>query len=116
MRASLQSLNIHRECTCGRFSQILNTNDSGTPEKFAWRAPSMMRATLDLDRDVAQFLEPGQPLLVDRRLQRCVRHQRDDSRAMAGADPPDMEVGDAIIAGLEPRADLAFEPAVDADI
>ena len=35
----------------------------------------MMRAALDLDGDVAQALEIVQPLLVDRGLQRRIRHQ-----------------------------------------
>ena len=61
-------------------------------------------AAMDFDRDVAQPGEVGQARLVVLDRQRRVGHQRDDGGVMAGADAPDMQVGDAVMALLQAAA------------
>ena len=53
-----------------------------------------METRLDLDRDMAQPMQAAEPALVVRRRQRIVRDQRDHGGAMAGADLPEVQIGD----------------------
>src|SRR6185503_13780646 len=76
----------------------------------------MMRAAFDFDRDVAERFQIMQPLLVVCRRQGRLREQRDDRSAMTWADLPDVQVGDAVLAGFQPRANGTFELPVGADI
>jgi hypothetical protein len=55
-------------------------------------------AALDLDRDVAETREPGEPGLVDCGRLRSVRHERHHRGVMARADAPDVEIGDTVVA------------------
>src|SRR5215472_3856194 len=113
MRASRQFLNMMSACTCRRFRQILTTNDSRTGSA----APRLlMRAALDLDGDVAQALQVVQPLLVDRGLQRRIRDQRNDGSAMTGPQLPDMQIGDAVLALLQPCTNVALQLPVESHV
>ena len=60
-----------------------------------------MRTGLHLDRDVAQPAQAAEPALVGRGRQRVVRYHRDHGGAMAGADLPQMQIGDAVALGLK---------------
>ena len=75
-----------------------------------------MRAPFDFDGDVAQALQTLQPLLVDRRLQRGFRHERDHGRAVTGANLPHMQIGDAVLTGFQTRTDGALQATVGADV
>ena len=57
-----------------------------------------MRTQFDLNGDVTEAFDADEPLLVDRRLQRRIRHQRYHRGAMAGTDLPDMQIGHQRIA------------------
>ena len=61
-------------------------------------------------------MQAAEPALVVRRRQRVVRDQRDHGGAVAGADLPEMQIGDAVAARLQALADQAFHLAVVVDV
>src|SRR3954465_7621985 len=73
-------------------------------------------AGLDLNGHVAKAIQAAEPALVVRRRQRVIRDQRDHGSAMAGTDLPQMQVGDAIAARLQPVANHGCEILVAASV
>ena len=66
----------------------------------------LVRASLDLDRDVAETCQVSEPALVGGRRQRVIGNDRDNRRPMAGADLPQMQIGDAVAPGLRDRGSI----------
>src|SRR5438093_1123781 len=68
-------------------------------------------AGLDLDGDVAEAADSGEPRLVDGGRPGPVRDQGHDSGAVARADAPEMQVRDPVVGfGFEALRDLADDP------
>src|SRR5208282_3501999 len=62
------------------------------------------RTGIDLDGQVRELAPVREPALELGRRPRTIAHDRDDGPEMAGAQAPEMEVGDAVLA---PRLDRA---------
>jgi len=66
------------------------------------------RTALDLNGDVAQSLDAGEPGLIDGGRLGPIRNQRHHGSVMAGSDTPKVEVRNPITAfGFEAVSDLA---------
>src|SRR2546430_3112562 len=79
---------------------VLVANGVGADARLA-ALPLLVPAGLHFDRHVAQPMDPAEPALVLRWRQRVVRNKRDHGGAVAGADLPEMQVGDAVAARLQ---------------
>src|SRR5258707_613648 len=60
----------------------------------------LVRAGLDLDRDVAKTAQAAEPALVGRGRQRVVGNHGNHGGAMTRTDLPEVQIGDAVALGL----------------
>src|SRR5207249_2942016 len=74
-------------------------------------------AGLDLDGDVAEAADAGEPRLVAGGRLGPVGDQGHDGRTVAGADAPQMQVADTVMrAGFEASRDLAGDPVAGSHV
>src|SRR5436309_16069490 len=86
------------------------------PKNAARRESAMSlvqaRAAMKLDCEVAELTHVFQALLVMLHRPGLVGNQRDDGAVMAWPQPPDMQVGDTVVADLEAAPDRLGERTV----